>query len=155
MKTKTSALALGAVLAACLGTGLWAHGPKLHVESPGLTRTARVTLKKAENVAQRSVKGGKLVSAEIEREKGRVIYSLEYRQKGKTGHEEVNVDARTGALVDVEHENAGDELKEAREEKTEAVSEGEVEGAGQDEGRQTPAAKVLPQGGLPGQKTKP
>ncbi len=49
---------------------------------------------------------GKVVSEELEREKGRWIYSFEIKPVGETGKsiKEVNIDADSGALVSTETE---------------------------------------------------
>src|SRR5947209_1840303 len=56
---------------------------------------------------------GTLKSKELEKEKGRWIYSFEFRAGGGKIRE-VNIDAYTGKVVGIEHE---DERKEAQEEK--------------------------------------
>jgi len=73
-------------------------------EKPGLLKQARITTEAATATALAKVPGGKLRSGEIEREDGRLIYSLVFKVEGKKGVEEVNVDALTGAVVGVEHE---------------------------------------------------
>src|SRR5262249_53865721 len=67
----------------------------------------KVSLETARATAQARVPDGKLVSHELEKEHGRTIYSFEFKVPGKSGVDEVNVDAMTGKVVGgVEHELA-------------------------------------------------
>jgi hypothetical protein len=54
---------------------------------------------------------GRIVSAEIEEESGKLIFSFDIRTDGKTGIDEVNV-ALTGRVLDVQHESPKDETQE-------------------------------------------
>ena len=56
---------------------------------------------------------------ELENEGGRLIYSYELKVAGRSGVEEVNVDAKSGKVVSTEHESAKSEAKEAAQEKKE------------------------------------
>jgi uncharacterized membrane protein YkoI len=67
------------------------------------------------------VPGGTIQSAELEREHGKLIYSFDMKVAGKSGIEEVNVNAVTGKLVAHEHESPTAEKKEAAAEKKEAA----------------------------------
>ena len=78
-----------------------------------LQKEATITLAEASATAQKEEPGAKLTAHELEREKGKLIYSLEFKVPGKTGIDEVNIDAKTGALVDKSHESPADEKKEA------------------------------------------
>ena len=92
--------------AACgaLASHVWAQDVKLTEQKKGLTAKAKVDYATALTTAQARVPAGKLHSAEIEQEKGKLIYSLVFRTPGKAGQEEVNVSAITGKIVSVEHE---------------------------------------------------
>lgn len=81
-----------------------AQAVKITEEKPGLLKQAKVTTEAATATALARVPGGKLRSGEIEKEDGRLIYSLVLKVEGKQGVEEVNVDAMTGKVVGVEHE---------------------------------------------------
>ena len=70
----------------------------------------------AKTVAARLPKG-RIQAVELENEGGRLIYSYEVRIRGRSGIEEVNVDARTGAVVSVEHESPAKGRREAKAEK--------------------------------------
>jgi uncharacterized membrane protein YkoI len=50
------------------------------------------------------VPGGRITEAELE-EDGRLLYSFDIRVEGRSGVEEVQVDARTGEVVSIEHES--------------------------------------------------
>jgi uncharacterized membrane protein YkoI len=77
-----------------------------------LQREAKITEADARKTALGAVPGGRVQSHELEREKGRLIYSYDIKVAGRSGIEEVNVDAITGAIVAHEHEDAKAEAKE-------------------------------------------
>lgn len=86
-------------------TGLAALGLSgcgMHHESKQeLLQSANVSLVDAVRAAEASVTGGKVVEAELEREKGRTVYEVELidsAQKKRT----VYVDAATGKVVDID-----------------------------------------------------
>ncbi|HEX8953525.1 MAG TPA: PepSY domain-containing protein [Polyangia bacterium] len=74
-----------------------------------------ITMEAAKKTALAKVDGGTIKSAELEKEKGKLIYSFDIVAPDKR-IVEVNVDANSGAIVSVEHESAE---KEAAEEKAE------------------------------------
>ncbi|MEO8200866.1 MAG: PepSY domain-containing protein [Gemmatimonadota bacterium] len=78
---------------------------ELKEEERGLLAQATIRPDSARHLAMNKVPGGKVVEAVIEREDGRIVYSFELKVAGKSGVEEVLVDARTGAVVSVEHES--------------------------------------------------
>lgn len=63
----------------------------------------------AERLTLQRVPGGHIVEAELEREGGRWVWSLDLTTPGTT---EVYLDARTGAVVAIETETAEHEAKE-------------------------------------------
>lgn len=73
-------------------------------DRPGLLKHAKISATVARQTAQAKFPNGAIVRAEIEWEKGRLIYSFEIQQPGVVGIEEVNVNAMTGAVVGTEHE---------------------------------------------------
>ncbi|MGI8813056.1 MAG: PepSY domain-containing protein [Pyrinomonadaceae bacterium] len=85
----------------------------------GLTANAqgkKIGMKRAQTIAMERAKGLKLKAKELENEKGKWIYSFEFKnQDGST--REVNVDAFSGAVIGVEHESKSQDAKEARDEK--------------------------------------
>jgi uncharacterized membrane protein YkoI len=74
-----------------------------------LKKEAKITLAQAEKTAL-SKEAGKIQQKELEREKGRLIYSFDIRMKD--GVHEVNVDATTGEIVEDTVESPADEAKE-------------------------------------------
>jgi hypothetical protein len=101
------ALALPAAALAQAPAKTVAPKPKPKVESQAaLAKLAKVSLDSATAVALSAVAGATVKSHELEREKGKLIYSFDMKIAGKAGIEEVNVDAMTGATVGkVEHED--------------------------------------------------
>jgi uncharacterized membrane protein YkoI len=86
-------------------------------EKPGLAAKAKIACADAEKAARAKVPGGQVKSREIEEENGRLVYSFDLRVKGKSGIEEVQVDAATGEVVSVQHESPADEAKEKAKDK--------------------------------------
>ncbi len=78
-----------------------------------LMKEAKITLAAATATAMKEVPGAKIESHELEREKGKLIYSFDMKLAGKEGIEEVNIDAMTGAMIEHAHESPADEAKEA------------------------------------------
>ena len=62
-----------------------------------LKKEAKISMKKARGIALKKAPG-KISSAELERENGKLIYSFDIKQSGQTGVTEVAVDAITGGL---------------------------------------------------------
>lgn len=87
-----------------------------------LVKQATVSEADAAKTAEARVKHGRIEAVELENEGGKLIYSYELKVAGKSGVQEVNVDAKTGKVVNVEHETAKSEKKEAAQEKKEAAS---------------------------------
>ena len=73
-------------------------------------------MKKARGIALKKAPG-KISSAELERENGKLIYSFDIKQSGQTGVTEVAVDAITGDVVDTHHETPAKEAAEKAAEK--------------------------------------
>ncbi|MDP1861281.1 MAG: PepSY domain-containing protein [Gemmatimonadaceae bacterium] len=82
-------------------------------ETPGLLAQAKISPEAARTTALARVKGGTIKEEEIEKEDGRLVYSFDVKVAGKSGIEEVLIDAVTGKIVSVDHENAKDEAAEA------------------------------------------
>jgi uncharacterized membrane protein YkoI len=80
---------------------------------PDLAARAKVSLEAARATALAKVPRGKLKSEELEEENGKLLYSFDIKVPGKSGIEEVEVDALTGAVIKVEHESAKAEKAEA------------------------------------------
>lgn len=80
---------------------------------PALATQARISEDSARSLAAAQVPHGVLRALELEREDGKLLYSMELMVRGKPGIEEVNIDAVSGALIGKEHESARDERREA------------------------------------------
>ena len=85
-----------------------------------LQKEAKISMEKAREIALKKVPGGKIESAELEREHGKLIYSFDIKTS-KPGVTEVNVDAITGKIVSSKQETPA---KEAAEKKQEAKEQG-------------------------------
>ena len=79
-----------------------------------LQKEAKMTMVDARALARRTVPAGKIASGEIEREGGKLIYSFDMKVPGKSGIDEVNIDAMTGTLISNQHETPKDEKAEAK-----------------------------------------
>jgi uncharacterized membrane protein YkoI len=84
-----------------------------------LAREAKISLDSARAIATKRVPNGTIRSQELEREHGRLIYSFDMKVGNRAGITEVNVNARTGAVVGVSHEGAKAEAREAAQERRE------------------------------------
>lgn len=97
-----------------LGAAASASAQKGATSQAALRKEAKVREADARKTALAAVPGGKVRSHELERENGRLIYSYDIKVAGKSGVEEVNVDAMTGEIVAHEHEDAKAEAKEKK-----------------------------------------
>lgn len=92
--------------------------PVVKKDTPAsLRKEAKISLKTARATALKEVPNGKVRSSELERENGKLIYSFNIKLAGKSGSEEVNIDAMTGAVVAHEHVSPKIEKKEEKSEK--------------------------------------
>ena len=87
-----------------------------------LKKEAKISVEAATATALAAVPGGKVAAHELEREKGKLIYSFDIKVAGKSGIEEVAVDAMTGAMIETVHETPADEAKEAAADKKAAAA---------------------------------
>lgn len=111
------------VVATLCGAGVAAaQHPSYKRDLPdSLMRQTKVSEAAALAVARKVVPKGDVASIELEREGGRLIYSMDVKTAGKSGIDEVNVDAKTGRQVGrVQHESPKTEAAEAKAEKSEA-----------------------------------
>lgn len=90
----------------------FAEGVTVKETKPGLLARAKIKPEAATKAAQEKVPKGTIQSAEIEEERGKLIYSFDVKTDGRSGIDEVNVDARTGR-VHMQHETPNDEANEA------------------------------------------
>jgi uncharacterized membrane protein YkoI len=99
-----------AVLSIVTVRGLAAQQPaarayKREVPAELLSQT-KISEDSARAVALARVSGSAVKALELEREHGRLIWSFDLTVAGKPGIEEVEVDALTGKIVSVEHEDS-------------------------------------------------
>ena len=77
-----------------------------------LESQAKVSKADASRTALGKAPGGTIKEAEIEKEKGKLVWSFDIATPGTSDITEVNVDAMTGDVVSVETEKAEKEAKE-------------------------------------------
>lgn len=88
-----------------------------------LASQAKISKDSAQKVALAQVAAGSTVkSSELEKEKGKLIYSFDITVPGQTGVEELNISAIDGSVVAHEHETAAKEAGEAKAEKAEKTA---------------------------------
>ena len=80
----------------------------LREEKAGLLARAKVTEIQARALALARVPGGRFVDAELEEEDGRLVYSFDLVVDGQDGMMDVEIDAMTGEVLGVEHEDDED-----------------------------------------------
>lgn len=106
-------VALGTVLAASTA-GAQATSTKSDVPAK-LAREAKISLDSARTIAKAKLPKATVQSEELERENGKLIYSFDMKTAGRSGIDEVNVNAMNGAMVGkIGHEGPADEAKEAK-----------------------------------------
>lgn len=86
-----------------------------------LQKEATISEATARETALKEVPNGAVKSSELERENGKLIYSYDITVPGKTGVEEVNVNAMDGTVVAKKHETPKTEKAEAAKEKKAAA----------------------------------
>ncbi|MEO7218804.1 MAG: PepSY domain-containing protein [Gemmatimonadaceae bacterium] len=87
--------------------------PKSDVPA-NLAREARISLDSARVIARAKLPKAYVQSEELERENGKLIYSFDMKTTGKSGIDEVNVNALNGSIVGkIGHESPKSEAKEA------------------------------------------
>ena len=114
-RTFALCVAVGALAVSASTAVAQDKAPAKHETQAQLMKEAKVTMAAAKATASKLVPNGRIKSSEIERENGKLIYSFDIATKGKSGIDEVNVDALTGDVVGgVQHEDAKTEAKEAK-----------------------------------------
>jgi uncharacterized membrane protein YkoI len=111
MKTRDvarSLLTLG-LLAACSASTVAAA----EETQTALKAQAKVTEAKAQKTALAKVPGGSIRSSELEKERGKLIWSFDIAMPKSRNVTEVQVDARTGKIVSTQIERPADQAKEA------------------------------------------
>jgi uncharacterized membrane protein YkoI len=110
-----STVAKSTVKTGATSTAKKRHHSKVQKEESQATlmKEAKVSEATARATALAQVPNGTVKSSEIERENGKLIYSFDITVPGKTGIQEVNVNAIDGTVVNQEHETPKSEKKEA------------------------------------------
>ena len=96
----TALLPCGAAFGATAQAPVRAPGPEVSMAKARTAALARVP--------------GQIRSGELETENGKLLYSFDIKRPHRSGVEEVQVDAHTGAILSVTHESAQSEAKEHR-----------------------------------------
>lgn len=78
-----------------------------------LARKAKIPEATAVATAKAKIPKGTIDALELENENGKLLWSFDIKVPGKTGIDEVNVNALTGAVGKVVHESPAAEKKEA------------------------------------------
>jgi uncharacterized membrane protein YkoI len=115
---------IATLAAAVLATGLATNA--VAAEKPGkadrkaaqqakLEAKAKVSRADAEKIALAKVPGGTVKECELEKEKGKLIWSFDIETPGSQDLTEVQVDAKTGKVIAVEKETPADQKKEKKE----------------------------------------
>jgi len=78
----------------------------------GLKKEAKIDRVQAEAIAKKHASGGKVVDAELERERGQLVWSFDFAKAGSKEITEVLVNAINGKVVDVSTESPSDQAKE-------------------------------------------
>jgi|ERR1051325_11642696 hypothetical protein len=84
-----------------------------------LQAEAKVSRADAEKAALAKVPGGTIKDGELEKEKGKLIYSFDISTPGTTDIMEIHVDAITGQVIAMDKETAAKEAKEKQGEEKE------------------------------------
>ena len=117
MESRTSTLV--GVLLVLVSLPAWAGGESKSSQA-ALSKEAKITMEQAQKTAL-AKEAGKIQSKEIEREKGRLIYSFDI--KTADGIHEVNIDAMTGEVVEDTVESTAAEAREKAADKKQKKSE--------------------------------
>ena len=84
-----------------------------------LLKQATVSQAQAQQIALAKVPGGIVKEAELEKEHGMLVWSVDISTPGSPNITEIQVDAKTGAVVSTETEIPKDQEKEAKADKKE------------------------------------
>ena len=74
---------------------------------------AKITKAEAEQVALAKVSHGTVKSAEIEKEKGHLVWSFDIARPGERDITEILIDAKTGKIISTQTESPSEQAKEA------------------------------------------
>ena len=95
-------------------------------DKPGQLARAHISPDSARHLARARVTNATIAEEGIEVEKGKLVYSFDMKTAGRSGIDEVVIDALTGAIVSVDHEGpaqeAAERAQDARERRAKADS---------------------------------
>jgi uncharacterized membrane protein YkoI len=83
--------------------------------SAKLEAQAKITKVEAQKIALGKVPGGTIKEGDIEQEKGKLLWSFDIATPGTKDITEVQVDAMTGAVLDIAKETVAEQEKEKKE----------------------------------------
>ena len=106
-KSRMFSLTLGAVLGCAVAVS--AAQPS----QAELVKRAKITRAAAEQIALAKVSHGIVKSAEIENERGHLVWSFDIARPGTRDIAEILVDAKTGKIVSSQTESPREQAKEA------------------------------------------
>ena len=109
----TLGLLAGGLTACMTEKGEGKEGEK--AASAKLEAQAKITKAEAQKIALDKVPGGTIKEGDIEKEKGKLLWSFDIATPGTKDITEVQVDAMTGAVLDVAKETVADQEKEKKE----------------------------------------
>ena len=98
---------------AVIGSGARAQTTYKRDIPDSLVKLAKIEESTAAATAQKRVPKATIEAVELEREKGKLMFSYDMKTPGKSGIDEVNVDAMTGKIIGFSHESPATERKEA------------------------------------------
>ncbi len=108
----TAAMLLGLLAAPALLAAQQAM-PVIKEEKAGLKAQATLPADSAVAIATRAAPAGATItSAELEQEHGRLIYSFDFKAPGQSAPHEVEIDAKSGAVISSTPESEADEKAE-------------------------------------------
>jgi hypothetical protein len=107
-RTRMFGLTLGMVLGFAAAAAFAAEPSEAE-----LMKQAKITKTEAEQIARAKVSHGIVKSAEIEKEKGHLVWSFDIARPGTHDITEVLVDAKTGKIISTRTESPRDQAKEA------------------------------------------
>jgi uncharacterized membrane protein YkoI len=111
--SRIATFAFLAIVATSAGAQATTHAQKKVETQADLEKEAKMTMADARAMALRTVPNATIQAGEIEREGGKLIYSFDMKTTGRSGIDEVNIDAMTGKLVSNQHETPAAERREA------------------------------------------
>jgi len=108
MKKSQLAFGLAVVSMFALVAGISGEG----LSEAELTKQAKITKAQAQQIALAKVSHGVVKSAEIENEKGHLVWSFDIAKPNTKDITEILIDAKTGKIISIQIESPRDQAKE-------------------------------------------